>query len=99
MIDVGGGRNFMKINPGANLNNVEMDRRTDSAPSRASAASSNTEEGSSVLSSTVRTLAAGMQTDPGIRSEKVAQLRQAIGSGQYQVDYSALAGSMMRELT
>ena len=48
-------------------------------------------------SSSVSSLAAKAMNTPEIRENLVANLRQAIGSGQYKLDPSAIASSMIDE--
>jgi flagellar biosynthesis anti-sigma factor FlgM len=48
-------------------------------------------------SSSVQALVSEAMNTRPIRADKVAALQQAIGSGQYQLDPAAIAGSMIDE--
>ncbi len=83
-----------------NLGGIEAGR-TDASRTRAAAtpaASPTQSDETTNVSSSVRTMAASLQAAPDVRTAKVASLQQAVASGQYQVNASALAQSMMREL-
>lgn len=88
----------MKIDTQLNLVGITSERQTDSSRVRPAVVAPQADENTSELSAPVRTLAAGFEQSPEVRSSRVEPLRQAVASGQYQVDAQAVATSMMREL-
>ena len=92
----------MKIDTsGLNLATIGQDISTQLKGTRAQASRVSDGDGDDRqpgLSASASTMAAQLQSAPGIRTAKVAALQQAVASGSYQVDAAALATSMMREL-
>jgi flagellar biosynthesis anti-sigma factor FlgM len=81
-----------------NLSLIEQEQRASQVRTRQTDNQTQVEDSAEAQSSTAGTVAAGLQANPDIRSDKVAALQQAVASGQYQVDASAVAASMMHEL-
>ncbi len=46
----------------------------------------------------IKKLADQLESDPGIRAEKVARLKQEIADGNYHIDSEKLAESLMNEI-
>jgi flagellar biosynthesis anti-sigma factor FlgM len=88
----------MKIDSQLNLAGIAPEPSSNASRTRQAAVAPEADDNSSGLSVAVRSLTASQQDGSEVRSSRVEPLRQAVASGQYRVDATALAGSMMREL-
>ena len=91
----------MKIDSNlSNLVGIEAGR-ADASRARTAASSTSSAkpaDANTSVSSSVGTMAAGLEASPEVRTAKVTALQAAVAGGQYQVVPSVLAQNMMREL-